>query len=263
MTELIYFLCCVSSRLRASNKHTKEFQMKLRFFVAGIALVFGSLAHAERVSLNPYVTHAYEFDPNENPTQKYWCGHTALKMVTRWINKDKPVPTLSDIHSVFLTNSPGQYAMNRCPGGGINGNGWCASLYDILTAAKKNYNMPSAANVTVPKVTATGAPNHAGFLAKIQDAILNRNSPIVTFANWDLGKPGNMGTTNPIGHAYVIVGYNTDGATNPGDAYVFVRDSSQAYQSGPEMDDWWKVRDFMIMMERYSQSTYFELVVFR
>jgi len=238
--------------------------MKIRFVALGILLAMTSSVHAERVSLSPYVQHAYEFDPNENPTQKYWCGHAALKMVTRWVAPANiSIPTLGAIDSVFKANSPGGYALNRCPGGGINGNGWCASLYDIVTAAKKNYGMSSAGNVTVPKKLTNGNPNYAGMLAKIQDSILNRRSPLVTFANWDLGQPGNMGTSNPIGHAYVIVGYNTDGATDPGDAYIFLRDSSQAYATGPEMDDWWKLRDFMRMMEPYSQATYFEMIVFK
>jgi hypothetical protein len=194
------------------------------------------------------VTHYTEFDIVENPKENYWCAHAALKMMTKYkLNKYYSLP---QIHSIFYDGIGGKlgttaYHQNECPTGfnKPGGIGFCGNAMDIYYGAKGlGLNVAIA---SVSRKTPAGQLNYAGLLDAIKTGTKTRNAPVIAFGDY-------MTSARSTGHAWVIVGYNTDGITNPKDAWVFLRNSVRVSPSYPEMDDWVTVEKFYQMMSPHN-----------
>lgn len=109
--------------------------------------------------------------------------------------------------------------------------------------------MPNAKITRINKKRADGSKNYVGLFQEIRTVIKDRKSPAVVM--------GQMSVTDNTGHAWVIIGYNTDGVYNPDvdprNVYVFVRDSAfpRVYE---EMDKWYRIEDFYTMIANLNTS---------
>ena len=217
-----------------------------------LALVIASVslgASAERVSLSPYVQHYSEWNTSENPRLEYWCAHAALKMFVQY--KMGQTYSLNYIRWNVFPGSSG-YNSKRCPYASnspprLSTDGFCGDINDILYGAKQ-LGIASVFMKNVPQVV-SGKPNYQGVLDAIKMGTKDRKSPLIVFGDFEVLNP-----SPSYGHAWVIVGYNTDGATNPKDAYVFLRNSGRT-STDPEMDDWVKVERFYTMMQHSHSAT--------
>ena len=79
--------------------------------IAVVLIILGFLvsgANAGSHFIKSFLPPAYEFNTQENPDSNYWCGHTALQSVGKYITgKYKRLDTL---HYTFKRNSPSGYA---------------------------------------------------------------------------------------------------------------------------------------------------------
>lgn len=152
-----------------------------------------------------YVNHKYEFDSSENPNKYYWCGHAALSTVAEM--ESGKTKTMKELHNVFRSNSPNNYAKNNltpsCKGK------WCSSTLDLYWAAHLSKNNGYGLNETVIRNV---PKNSSAFLQKIKDAITWNHAAIVAS---DYGY-------RSVGHFWIIVGYKDTG--NPDTSILFMRD---------------------------------------
>ncbi len=228
--------------------------MKSRLIATIFAgLAFAGSAHAERVILNqsklavsspfwPYLPHFWEFDPTENPPvngiSKYACGHAALKVAAQYVS-GKSI-TIPELHTYFSANYQTYALDQRCGQNDWHKGYFCANLYDMEAAAKRQLNLPnSKLHLESPRYI-NGLPNYAAFLQKVKDGVRN-NFPVITSSGWQ----GNMSW----GHMFVIVGFNTDNTSRPEDAWLFIRDVKDQTATSKEMDDWVTVKEFVDAMK--------------
>jgi hypothetical protein len=229
-----------------------------KFFVVCFFLFFFSgFTHAAPVWVGgpgPYiyhVSHFYEFDPApaENPSGLWWCGQTALKMVVKF--KTGAQYSLSSIHTVLAGNNgmsgtTGLYTSTNCSGG------WCSYLEDLVFAAKRNYNIPLTSITYVSNYGWTFPPTSAkNALYTAVKSYIDARRPVIAFAD--------LNTTNPtgsptVGHAWVIVAYDTAGVSNPttnaSSVKLYLRNNNRANPVYAGYDDIVTVDTFYRMMAK-------------
>lgn len=166
-------------------------------------LSFISNAYSAQYFVSGVVPHNYEFG-SQNPNGYYWCGHTALKSVGKYItNQDR---TLTNIHNTFWYNSSGYRANNYC----YTNDQWCAKLQDLYWAAKYSQNGGYGKDGTVLR----SISGYSNFLQKVKDGVIN-NLPIIVPSKWYYDNAG---------HFWIITGYSDSYTGNDYDTIIYLRD---------------------------------------
>lgn len=235
--------------------------------LAIISVIFPSLAHAERVTSYPknghmYVPHFYEF-ASDNPNGYWWCGQAALKVVLQY---EKPVQypnadySLQKIHNA-LTIYGKHYHQDNC---GTSGK-WCAYIEDLVDVAKKQYSINAVLHEIKKPDPRSGRSEQQvkqEIFSVLRNAAASKKLAIVfTKLNMSSNK-------NTAGHAWVFMGYNTDGVNNPNqnpdNVYLFFRDVYDSSVTSPEMDDWYTFSKFYESLKVSSNpnSQYYKVGVF-
>lgn len=184
--------------------------MKIKNLIVSIFILFSvNLYAAEFVSGT--VPHYYEWDSNENPYDKYWCGHAALKMAGEYVTGE--YKRLDDLHNTMLYNSSYYRDKKVC------GDQYCARLYDLYMAAKySQYNGYGKSGSVLRSV-----PDPDVFLQKVKDGVIN-NLPPIADSNFDVA----------FGHFYVIVGYEEKSTAE--DTIIYLRDPIKVYPINTNWD---------------------------
>lgn len=174
------------------------------------------------------VPHYYEFG-SENPQGSthtyYWCGHTALKSVGKYITGQGK--TLTQIHNTFRYNSSGYRADNYCDNSSVH---WCAKLQDLYWAVQKNQNGGyGKINSVIISVS-----SYSTFLTKVKDGFIN-NIPIIVPSNWYYGDAG---------HFWIIVGYEDSYTGKDEDTIIFLRDVAQSSPTYKKYDKEVPLKEF-------------------
>ncbi len=217
----------------------------LKALVASVILA-SSTTYAERVTVYTapnYVQHYYEFS-SENPNTHWWCGQAALKIVTKFRTGNQV--SLQAIHSALLShNVTGLYYANNCPGN------WCAYIEDLVAVGKKTLGLHNASIATVPNSGYTNPTmSHKVALFNAIKNPIKAGKIIIAFGDLSTNANNLSGT----GHAWVVMGYNTDGVSNPNvdpsNVWIFLRDNNLATPAYPEMDRWVTIDTFYKMMAK-------------
>lgn len=178
--------------------------------------------------INGTVPHYYEFG-SENPQGSthtyYWCGHTALKSVGKYITGQNK--TLTQIHNTFWYNSAGYRADDYCNNNNVH---WCAKLQDVYWAAKLTQNGGYGKSNSVVR----SVSDYSTFLTKVKDGFLN-NLPIIVPSNWYYGNAG---------HFWIIVGYEDSYSDKDEDTIIFLRDVALPYPTYTKYDREVSIKEF-------------------
>ena len=192
-----------------------------------VGLVSGTWAAqlAEIKFVEGIVPNYYEYDANENPKHKFWCGHASLKMMADYSLGE--YKTLTEIHEAMKLNS--SYYRNKK----VCGSWYCARLYDIEMALCSS----NRGSYHVPKynVVREDVPNTTTFFNIIKQQILN-NRPIIADSRFDVS----------FGHFYVIVGYMyaKDSVDSINNVTLYLRDSIKSNSIHEKWDTKVKLVDF-------------------
>ncbi len=191
-----------------------------------IVVMVGSLvscAFAEQHFVNSIVPHYYEWDKNENPNDKYWCGHAALKMAGEYVTGD--YKRLDDLHVTMWYNSSYYRDKKVC------GSMYCSRLYDLYMAAKySQYNGYGKAGSVLRSV-----PDAEIFLQKVKDGVVN-NLPPIADSSFEVS----------FGHFYVIVGYEEKDTDE--NSVIYLRDPIKPNPINTEWDTKTTVKKFLAGM---------------
>jgi hypothetical protein len=214
-------------------------KLKSLFNQAILSVIFALMSFVSTKAHAAYnilttVPHAYEFG-SENPGggSYYWCGHTALKIAMQYkagVNK-----TLPQIHDIFWYNSAGYRANTYC-GTASPGKNWCASLQDLMWAARLSQNGGYGRSAISPTITTYTT---ASLMYNDIKAQINAGNPVIM--------PSNIVYTT-AGHFWVIVGYS-DGyndATNT----IYVRDVALPSPTNSQYDRTFFAPDFFNLSAR-------------
>lgn len=176
------------------------------------------------------VEHYFERNSLENPNGNYWCGHTALKIVAKYVTGQNK--TLKEIHDPLFWINRADYRNNVQCLPGSSGQ-YCARLLDLwygvqqtnANSIKNGYNRPNSV-----KYIFTG--NMPGFYQKVKDGINN---------GWPIISPSNV-MYNRDGHFWVITGYEDMGTV--GTSRLYVRNVERTNPVYTNYDDVFTVQEF-------------------